>query len=299
MDFSVINAEQKKYANYYSVYKNSNIFVHFDWNDILERINDKNCFFILDKEKIIGGFTFTNNEISHIFIVPPFIERILLWEQILKYASDKRAENKIILKDISEEDKTILIDIFNAKFICTERRMFRPTEKISVNPPDNFYFAIPDDHDKQEIIQTIYEAHSACFNLTGSESDRYEKDEVQEAINRRYNLFNQTNTLHISTLAKNNKNNEIAGVCIAGIYPDSTNDCSNLPKWSTIHQVSVRPQYRRQGIAESMLLHSINKAHSVSAFVSLGVTVGNPAELLYNKIGFLGGPKSSELHYIL
>ena len=150
-----------------------------------------------------------------------------------------------------------------------------------------------ENNDKQEIIQVIYEAHSAGFNFTGLESDKYEKNEIQDAINRRYDLFTQTNTLHISTLAKHNESNEIAGVCIAGIYPDSPN------KFSVAHQVSVRPQFRRRGIAEAMMLNSIDKASSVSPVITLGVTVGNPAELLYNKIGFLGGPKSSELHYII
>lgn len=174
--------------------------------------------------------------------------------------------------------------------------MFRPTDKISVSPPDNFYFTDFDKNDKKEIIQVIYEAHNEIYsaddNSTEAWKSGYEKDEIQEAVNRRYDLFGQTNTLHISTLVKSNKNNEIAGVCIAGIYPDSPN------YFSCIHQVSVRPQYRRRGIAESMMLNSINKVNSISPVVTLGVRVGNPAELLYNKVGFLGGPTSSTIHYI-
>ena len=46
-----------------------------------------------------------------------------------------------------------------------------------------------------------------------------------------------------------------------------------------------------------MMLNSIDKANSISPVITLGVMVGNPAELLYRKIGFLRGPEYSELHY--
>ena len=288
MDISFVIAERNKYAVYYSVYESSNNFADFDWNEMLGCIDDRNCLFVLHNEKIIGGFTLTNNELCYVFAVPPFSDRKLLWKHILKYASDNCTENKIVLKFISEEDKEILSNVFNAKVICTNRRMFRPTDKISVNPPDGFYFTVPDANDKKEIIQAVYEAHAAGYTSTVWKPD---KNEIQSAINRRFVSFTQTNTLYMSTLAKHCENNEIAGVCIAGIYPDSAN------KFSTIHQVSVRPQFRRRGIAEAMMLNSIDKANSVSPVITLGVMVGNPAELLYNKIGFLGGPKSSELNY--
>ncbi|MCL2773145.1 MAG: GNAT family N-acetyltransferase [Oscillospiraceae bacterium] len=289
MNYFFVNADQNKYAIYYSVYSIPDIFALLNWNEMLGRIDDRKCFFVLDCEKIIGGFTLTGNELCYIFTVPPFSDRTLLWKHILKYASDNCVGKEIVLKFIPEEDKVILTDGFNAKIICTERRMLRPTEKISVKPPDNFYFTIPDENDKQEIIQTVYEAHAAGYTSTVWQPD---KNEIKEAINRRYDSFTQTKTLYMSTLVKYNGSNEIAGVCIAGIYPDSMNN------FSTIHQVSVRPQFRRLGIAESMMLNSINKASSVSPVITLGVMVGNPAELLYNKIGFFGGLKYSELSYM-
>jgi len=83
-------------------------------------VNNENGFFVVDKDKIIGGFTLTNNEICHVFIVPPFLDRLLLWEHILKYALDSCGDNKIVLESVSEEDKAILTDVFNAKVIYTD-----------------------------------------------------------------------------------------------------------------------------------------------------------------------------------
>ena len=232
MEYSFIDAEQKKYAIYYSIYSNAHIFPNFDWNEMIEETNGRDGFFVLDKEKIIGGFTLTKNELCYFFTVPPFCDRAFLWKHILKFALDNCTENNIVLKFISDEDKSILNGVFNAKVIVAQRRMLRPTENIFVKPPDNFYFTIPNENDRQEIIQAVYEAHSAGYTSTVAPTN---KDEIQNAINRRYDSFTQTNSLYMSTLVKSRESDEIAGVCIAGIYPDSANN------FSTIHQVSVRP----------------------------------------------------------
>lgn len=109
--------------------------------------------------------------------------------------------------------------------------------------------------------------------------------------NRRFISFSETNTLHLGTIVKTKDRNKIVGVCIAGIYPDSKNN------FSTIYQVSVLPEYRRQGIAKAMILNSINHAHKVSPVIGLGVLVGNPAEILYQNLGFIKGPEYFRLEY--
>jgi len=278
MNYSFVNAKLDKYMTYYSVY-----------SGLDNEIGDRKCFFVLDNKNIIGGFTLKNNELRYFFIVPPFNDRTLLWNHVLKYSLDNCGKSNINLNSIPEEDKLILTYKFNAKVTNSYRRMLRPTEKISANPPDNFYFAIPDENDKQEIIQAVYEAHSSAGYITPEQPD---KNEITEAINRRWDYFTQTDTLHVSTLVKNSKTNEIAGICMAGIYPPVTPNC-----FSIIHQVSVRPQFRRQKIAESMMLNSIDKASSISQVTMLNVVVGNPAELLYSKIGFIGRPIYYDLEY--
>ena len=166
----------------------------------------------------------------------------------------------------------------------------RPTDKIHANLYSYFCFTTPSEDDKKEIIETIYEAHSVGYTSTVRETNRLE---IEQAINRRFILFTQTNTLYMSTLVRNKEDNTIAGVCICGIYPDSPNS------FSTIHQVSVRPQFQRQGIAKAMMLNSISIASDASPVTTLCVMIGNPAELLYKKIGFAAGPSYSDLIYSL
>lgn len=47
-----------------------------------------------------------------------------------------------------------------------------------------------------------------------------------------------------------------------------------------------------------MILNSINTAHMTSQVIGLGVLVGNPAELLYQKLGFFSGPAYFNLTYV-
>jgi hypothetical protein len=46
-----------------------------------------------------------------------------------------------------------------------------------------------------------------------------------------------------------------------------------------------------------MMLRTINIAYTISPVITLGVMVGNPAELLYNKLGFASGPSYCNLIY--
>jgi ribosomal protein S18 acetylase RimI-like enzyme len=287
MEYYIKPIEINIFAKYYAVYSNTNIFACFDWNEKLRDTSGKAGYFIMSGNKFIGGFTQVGSEISYPFLITPFNDRISFWEYVLDYTMSK-TEKSISLKFINETDELILIEKFGAKTTDTQKRMIRPTEALEVKPINGFYFSTPSENDKQEIIKTIFEAHSSGYTANYRETDI---NQITEAITRRFSLFGQTNTLHMSTLVRDKENNTLAGVCIAGIYPDSPNN------FSTIHQVSVRPQFRRRGIAEAMMLNSINIASSISPVITLGVMTGNPAELLYNKIGFIAAPKYSDLYY--
>lgn len=289
MNFTIVHTEAIRYAKYYSVYADSNIFVSDDWNERVKRLSSTDYgYLVLHSNRIIGGFMLNNNELSYPFMVPPFSDRHFYWQCVLDYALKTCNENEIKLEYILPNDEQVLINHFGATLKQAQRMMMCPTEKMYANLDNRFYFVTPSEDDKPEIIQAVYDAHSTGYTSTVRGTNKLE---IEEAINRRFILFSQTNTLYMSTLARCKEDNTLAGVCIAGIYPDSPNN------FSTIHQVSVRPQFRRQGIAEAMMLNSISIANDVSPVTTLGVMIGNPAESLYKKIGFTAGPRYSELKY--
>ena len=135
--------------------------------------------------------------------------------------------------------------------------------------------------DKKDIVSVVYEAH--LHGYTSTVVGPPDISNVADALERRYLAFGKTNTLGFSTIIKRRDTNEIAAVCIAGIYPDSLNE------FSTIHQVSVLPKYRRKGLAQAMILNTINHAYEKSLVITLVVKDGNPAKELYSKLGFAAG----------
>ncbi|WP_105614738.1 GNAT family N-acetyltransferase [Vallitalea okinawensis] len=284
---TTVNSE--KFAIYHTIYTDSNIFLRFDWNERVNVFKSKvNSYFVFLKDKLIGGFILLDDQVSYPFMYPPFNDRMLFWKIVLDFAYKTCSKNELYLTNISDLDVNLLNKQFSVTIKMTQRRMLRPTEQSNVVLCKNFYFDEPTIKDIPNIVQTVFEAHSSGFTSKYKAPD---KSEIEKAINMRFQAFLQTESLHLSTIVKDIDNHDLVGVCIAGIYPDSPNN------FSTIHQVSVIPEYRRKGIAEAMMLKTINIAHTISPVITLGVMVGNPAEQLYTKLGFSSGPSYSNLTY--
>ena len=293
--FEFVKAEKNKFASFHTIYTASNIFYRFDWNErtdsVIDCTSDQNNYFIYDDKKIIGGFSIVGNRINFPFIVTPFADRSAFWGATLKYAAETSNDKNILLIEIPDADSEILKKWYGATLEFSQKRMVRPTEQCIPVLNESFYFDSLLKTDKEEIIQLVYEAHAAGFTSTVWKSDIAE---IKKDIEKRFNSFEQTNTLHISNTVKNKENHEIAGVCVAGIYPNAKNYSTS--NFSTIHQVSVKPEYQRKGIAKAMILKAINEATAISPVITLGVLAGNPAEELYNKIGFIARANYSTLH---
>ena len=289
-------ADKNKFAVFHTIYTASNIFDRFDWNeridDAVDCTADKNAYFIYDDKKIIGGFTLKENCLNYPFIVAPFDNATVFWGAILEYAVKTSGNKTIFLNEIPEDDVKVLIQSHGAILKSSKQRMIKPAEQCAPVLNDGFYFDELMKTDKEEITKVIYEAH---YNGYTSMVWKPDMAEIETAVERRFDSFGQTNTLYMSNTVKNKENRKIVGVCIAGIYPDLENYSTR--NFATIHQVSVKPEYRRKGIAKAMMLKSISDASNISPTITLGVLIGNPAEKLYKEIGFKAGPSYSELQY--
>lgn len=291
----VKRADSPTFAVFHTVYTNSNIFARFDWNDRVE--NAEECvadhgMFLYADGKLIGGFTLTDNKINYPFLIPPFDNRTEFWRIVLEYAVRISGRSEILLNEMPEEDAQILVRSYCAKIKWSKRKMLMPTGRHEPVLHDGFYFDSLAEEDKEQVFTVIHEAHTEGYTSTVAERDM---GEIREAIEKRFVSFRQTNTLYMSNVVRNRESREIVGVCIAGIYPCS--ESYSTKNFAAIHQVSVKPEYRRKGIAKAMLLKSIHNANAISPVVILGVLVGNPAEKLYREIGFSEGPRYSELLY--
>jgi ribosomal protein S18 acetylase RimI-like enzyme len=276
------------FSIHYAIY-GTNIYMDYDWKELLDSFSPNGNGILIFKDDVpIGGITINNNHFSSPFLIPPFCDIKEFWGVVINYSKEANKNDTLYFDYIPESNVDIITSLGAGKR-WAQRRMYRPTAEYNIKPDDKFYLTIPRKIDKNEIIRVVYEAH-----LNGYTSTVYGEPHIsyiEETINRRFISFSQTNTLHFGTIVKTKDTNKIAAVCIAGIYPDSPND------FSTIHQVSVLPTYRKQGLAQAMILNSINAAHMSSPVIGLGVLVGNPAELLYQKLGFIGGPAYFNLAY--
>ena len=84
---------------------------------------------------------------------------------------------------------------------------------------------------------------------------------------------------------------QIVGACIAGINPKMVN------RFSFIDDLFILPDFRRKGLAEAMLRHTISAAHKDTPAIKLHVLIGNPAESLYRKLGFVPGPSFTDMKF--
>ncbi|MDF2543047.1 MAG: GCN5-related N-acetyltransferase [Herbinix sp.] len=279
--------DNKMFSIYHAIYSDNNIFLSYDWEEYIESfIPQDTGYIIYDKGNPVGGVDIHDNCIRSPFLIPPYNNRLEFWKQVLSYLRSEIGAKEINFNYINNQDSDILISL-GATVRHAQRRMLRPTCKYSINPDRNYKFTIPDNADKQEIVQLVYTAHR--YGYTSAIKGAPSIESIQEAIDRRYDLFSKTNTLHFGTVVKEAETDKIVAVCIAGIYPDSPNN------FATIHQVSVLPEYRKKGIAKAMIRNTINTAHAVSPAIGLGVLIGNPAELLYEQLGFTKGPNYADM----
>lgn len=266
------------FSVYCAIYSMENVFLSYDWSERLIDINPDNCGYALLKDGImIGGVILRHNHISSPFLVPPFCDKYEFWSELLNTLS---LQNKIYFDLVPDTHRETLKKI-GAKRTRGQFRMIRPTVKVNPLLDSSFHFDVLKESDKKEIVSVVYEAH--LHGYTSTVVGPPDINNVADALERRYVAFAKTNTLGFSTIIKRRDTNEIAAVCIAGIYPDSLNG------FATIHQVSVLPQYRKKGLAQAMILNSINCAHEKSPVITLGVMDGNPAKELYTQLGFIAG----------
>lgn len=290
-DYKLVQADSELFAAYNAVYSDADFDMSYDWNERVANLRlCKDCYFLYKDSERIGGVTITLNTIGNPFMIAPFKDRELFWKIILRQMKVKNQKGDINITHVHGVDVDVLL-CCGARKKWSQQRMNRPTDLLEIKTIAAYELFSLREADIPEIVQVVY--NSNVNDITSQTYGKPNISDVEEAIKRRFVSFSQTNTLHLSRVAKEKETSKIVGVCIAGIYPDSPN------KFSTIHQVSVLPYYRRQGIAEMLMARTISTARSVSPVIGLGVLVGNPAENLYRKLGFIAKPSFTDLTFKL
>ena len=163
--------------------------------------------------------------------------------------------------------------------------MCRPTDVLHHNLSDNFIYR-PFDINKEaeEIGNVMIQSYEGgiCNEINGAATLTSAIDDIKNVLA----IYAGKNFSHVITEKATNK---IIAVCLAGIGENYTYH------YTEIADICVLPEFRGLGLAKYMIGRMITDSYGVSPFVKLFVYVGNHAEYLYHKMGFISGPQFTNM----
>lgn len=279
MDINIIKADKNLFAIYQTMYSNVDMEMWYDWD---RRLKDttwtEQCYFLILDGKKIGGAVITDDAILYPFLISPFCDRVQFWNYLLKLSSRKK------ITGVLDADSSIL-PMFAYKAIYTYRLMCRPSEIIDISLPNGFICRpLNMDSDAAGFSNVYVESHTGglCFEIFGEETH---EEAVAEA-NRVLAIYSAKD---MSIVIVEQATGQIVAACTAGIAKD------HALGFAEIADIVVLPKYSGRGIGKYMISHIITQAYGIAPFVKLGAHMGNPSEYLYYQMGFVAGPRFTNM----
>lgn len=279
MGFSLEQADKNLFAVYQTMYSKADIEMWYDWN---RQLNDTKwtdqCFFVMLDGKKVGGVIITDDAISYPFLISPFCERVKFWSFILNHCQHENI-NGVLAEDV----RTLFMFGYEIKTI--NQVMCRPTDILHYDLPDEFICRSFDvNKESDEIGNVIVEGYkgSICDEINGTATQKSAIDDMKNVLN----IYSRKD---YSQIIVEKATNKIVAVCLAGIgehYPHN---------YVEIADICVLPEFRGNGLARYLIGRVVTDSHGVSPFVKLFVYVGNNAEYLYHKMGFISGPQFTNM----
>ncbi len=272
----------KYHATYYGLQKANGWFKKN--YDIIRSVifEEDECFWILKDGRKVGGALMEPNFIEGVFVIPPFedeYEVLRKLKEILVYWSD--FDRPI---EASTVDSSQIQNYEKLGFIKVEsgRWMVRPTEILNISWDDNYYVTSPKREDELQIGKLLHEAFQNNEGLNFSYSVEEYTKWVKEYFDNNLNieLLNKASTLVYDKATK-----ELVGVCYISMWQE----------WPLISQIAVKPSYAGKGIATKMLKSALTVLSKEYPVIRLYVHIGNKAEELYHKLGFLSGLELTDM----
>jgi len=287
--FMLKRADKLEFGIHETIYSNVDLELSFSWKKQTE-IDYVNHFWIFKDDKRVGGVHISPNLMGAFFMEAPYaIDRFIVISELnnalLQWAGDDKNIRVygVIPRDIEYYQK------LGYRIRCERRVMIRPTETFgNIDWSDNFIIKIPTIADVPEIGRLFFESYSG-----GIDYEVFGKRSLEEATTdaeRILNIYKSNNIIDGSTLVYDKNTKELIGACIAGISGYCDND------FSEIGDIVVKPAYRKSGIASKMIKQALTNLNKISPATILCVTIGNPSEGLYHKMGFFSGVKFTNMY---
>ncbi|WP_160042655.1 GNAT family N-acetyltransferase [Paenibacillus sp. USDA918EY] len=279
--FRLEQAEKNSFAVHQAIYSNADLEMWYDWNARLDdtKFTDQ-CFWIMCGDDRIGGVIKIDDTVMYPFIIPPFSDRQHMWRILLQCCQDIKHINGVL-----QDDVNILLSLgFKVNVIRQVMCCPAGASKKPVIPDGLSLYVLDDSLDLTKIKEVMKEGYHGGidFEIFGVPTD----EKIMEDVSYLLQVYKHRN---LSIYIVNEQNQEIAGLCIAGIS-------EKMPlAFAEIGEICVAPQYRNKRIADFMLNYIKETANPYTEVVKLCVTVGNYAEMLYIKAGFQAGPRFARM----
>ncbi len=290
--YTIERAEKHHFSVFQAIYADADIELWYDWK---LRLNDTtwtdNCFWVLLDGRKVGGAIMEGDSVIWPFLVAPFEDRVFFWKAILHHMTVQTG-SPVRLVGMLDRDMDVLLS-FGCRIVSMRRMMCRPTEPFDVAPPQGYERRTASREDIPALVQADNEGYAGGIirELFGEE----DREQLAKDFAEVFRIYEETGTTEQFSIVSAKGSTDIAGFCQAGAMAYRRNDA--LDDFSSIGSIAVLPAHRNKGLAEYMLKHALNEAHKTSRAMRLAVTVGNNAESLYRRLGFVPGPRFTNMVY--
>lgn len=279
MKMTLEKADKDLFAVYQTMYSRADIEMWYDWKDRLDDTKwTDQCFFVVMDDVKIGGLLLLDDKIMYPFLISPFCDRVMFWSFILKQFGRGH------INGVLEED-AYLLPMFDYKTERVNQVMCRPTDVIKVTLAEGFSCRPLDfEKDQAELGMVLSKGYAGgiCEEIDGTAKP-------EEAIADLHRVLLIYSKRSYSKVITEKESGQIVAVCVAGTGEDYTH------QFAEIADICVLPEFRGKGLAQYLIGTVTTEAMETSPFIKLFVYVGNRAEYVYRKMGFISGPRFTNM----
>ena len=277
-EYTVCKADSEEWGRYHAIYRLSNFneWMPLSFQGEIDRYKKADfCYWVIKDNKRIGGAFIKPNMLKCVFVIPPFNNKRILLEKLSLYVDSISVRNQDIqvpdadLKSIEDyESLGYNRNIINKLMVCA-------TNTFHVDWGEEYTVVTPKIEHSGYMAQLYYETYSKS-NLSYIAEQSY--DFQVSSVNVYFEHIKSANvTNDWSTLIYHVPTKKLIAACTVGLV-------NGLPY---ILDFVVHPKFQGYGLATKMMKRTLSLTADNYPAIRLNVTVGNDAEIFYNKLGFI------------
>ena len=279
-EYSIEKVSWQEYSVYFAVYRilEDNMRFRTNFDQICNILKSYEiCYFIKKDNKRIGGVLLEPNYISGLILEPPHNDYDTILSKLMSYLLTLSDTSSPITAGGIKPDKIQYYHRQGFNRVESRKCMIRPTEQFEVVFPNDIRLIQPDESHKLEILDLFTEAFKES-----------EEEIVQEKKMLDYYFENETSNNDInraSCLIYDKGTNDLIGACLVSLWEG----------WPNVFDIAVKPSYQNKGLGTMMLKRALSELKGSYPVLRLFVTIGNDAEMVYHKMGFLSGTETTKM----